>query len=256
MCMTFAIDGQPSGPLEYLMVSKHWERLLLGTPSLWTQLYLQNGADEMARISTFLYLSRNYSLHVDIVTVLPDMDSLRLIIGDISRVATITIRPGASDTFTYLYMRQWKRSASYILATLYNQLLPSLVLSDVRHSGFVLRNNDQWLYWVIFMEIRIKTKTRRGDTVLRALVKPSDDWKYIYEWEDHITRYASVSQYVCKLRSLLNSGKRTIRGYTDQAARVSSINSVAGFASSGMLQPPPHHRGTTKLDTSTTSRCN
>jgi hypothetical protein len=195
MCIAFAIDGQPAGPLEYTVVSKRWESLLLRTPSLWSQVYIQNGEDELARISAFLCFSQNHSLHVDIMTVLPNMDSVQLIARDISRVATILIRPGASEAITYLYMTQWKRSASYILATLYS-LPPPLVLSDGDHTqctGISMNEKDQHFYWVFLMQLTTRT-SRNHDPFHRVSVKPSDDMKYYHMWDEHITRWASIAR--------------------------------------------------------------
>src|SRR4051794_35443052 len=93
LCILFAIDGQPSGPLQFTMVSTQWERLLCDAPPLWSHIYVQNGEDEMARISAFLHLSHDLPLHVDIMTVRPSIDCLQLVANHISRVATISIRP-------------------------------------------------------------------------------------------------------------------------------------------------------------------
>src|ERR1700728_4404589 len=64
--------------------------------------------NEIARISNFLRLSKQCQLHVDVMTVLHTADSLRLVAEHISRVRTISIRPGPSDTFTALQGEQWK----------------------------------------------------------------------------------------------------------------------------------------------------
>jgi hypothetical protein len=94
---------------------------------------------------------------------------------------------------TPLYMEQWKRSASYILSA-----LPLLVLSDVELSlcpGFSLRKNDELFYWVIFMEIDIRTVIK--EAVAHCVpVKVSDDWAYFHMWEDYITRYALIAHYL------------------------------------------------------------
>ena len=74
----------------------------------------------MARITTFLHLSQQSALHVDVMTVLPTVDSLRLVAEHISRVRMISIRHSASDTFTALHAEQWKRAAAYILEILSN----------------------------------------------------------------------------------------------------------------------------------------
>jgi hypothetical protein len=206
MCIAFAIDGQPFGPLEYLMVSKRWEKRLLETPSLWSQVYIQNGEDELARISAFLHLSRGHSLHVDIMiaipnmdsshlVAIPNMDSLQLIASEISRVATISIRPGATKDITSLYMEQWRRSTSYLLATIYSELPPPQVLSNMSHTQcpvLSLRENNRPFHWVTFMEFTMRN-SRKFDPVPHTSVKSAGDWKFFRMWEEHIKRCAKIN---------------------------------------------------------------
>jgi hypothetical protein len=153
--MTFAIDGRKDGPLEFLGVSRRWGSVLLDTPSLWNQIYVENGEDEIARISTFLHLSGGCSLHVDIMTALPTMDSLALIANHISRVTTVSIRPSLADTVTASHMEQWKRAASRILEVLSNGLLD---VKDASCFGISLRENNELYYCIILEE---KTKSFR-----------------------------------------------------------------------------------------------
>jgi hypothetical protein len=49
-CISLSIDGRLAGPLELLAVSRRWDGLLLNTPSLWSQIYIQNREDEMVFI--------------------------------------------------------------------------------------------------------------------------------------------------------------------------------------------------------------
>jgi hypothetical protein len=184
-CIQLAIDGQRAGPLKFLMVSGHWQGVLLNLPLLWSQIHLCNEEDEMALVSTFLYLSKRSPLHVDIQTVLPTTSSLELIAEHSSRVRTISIRPGASNTMTALYMEQWTRAASFTLASLLNGLQPS----DLNHTscfGNTFRDNDQWCYSVTLMhfttETRVYEQTRVDYTDLPGMQRS------FYLWEDHIAR--------------------------------------------------------------------
>jgi hypothetical protein len=154
-CITLSINGRHAGPLELLGVSRRWGRLLLDTPSLWNQIYIQNGEDEVARISTFLHLSKKCSLHVDILTPVPTKDSLHLIAKNISRVTTLSIRPGQLDTVTALRMEQWKQATSHVLA-----MLSQGRASDVKSAscfGISVRENGQLYHYVILMQFAMAT---------------------------------------------------------------------------------------------------
>jgi hypothetical protein len=184
--ISFAIDGLDAGPLELLMVSRRWTRLLLNTPSLWSHIYVQNGEDEMARISTFLYFSRGCSLHVDVMTTLPTMDSLHLIANHISRVATISIRPSFADTVTALYMEQWKRAASRIMEVLSNGPLD---LKDASCFGISLRGNNEMYYCIVFIQFtmgNIENSTDMQGVVTSAGLPAM----YPQTWEERIIRCA------------------------------------------------------------------
>jgi hypothetical protein len=180
--MEFAIAGRLTGPLDYIMVSMHWGRLLFDSPSLWTRIYVQNGEDEMARISTFLYLSKQSPLHIDIMTVLPTVDNLRLVAEHISRVRTISIRPGAPDTVTgLLHTKQWELAASCILATLLN----GMQLCDLESSscfGVHLWNDARSYFHVILMQFIVATRV-------------ASSHELNHTWEGHIGRWASIPQY-------------------------------------------------------------
>jgi hypothetical protein len=181
LCIEFAIAGKSAGPLDFIMVSRHWGRLLLNSPSLWTQIYIQNGEDEIARIFTFLHLSKQSPLHIDIMTVLPTVDSLRLVAEHISRVRTISIRPGKSDTFTALHARHWKLAASFVLETLSN----GMQLSDIESPlcfGVTICGDDQWYYHVIFLQFTVAARVAGADELSRL-------------WEDHIAKYAYTHLY-------------------------------------------------------------
>jgi hypothetical protein len=195
LCISFAIGGRLSGPLELLMVSSPWATLLLNSPSLWTQIYIQNGEDEMARIATFLYFSKRRSLHVDIMTVLPTIASLQLIAEDISRVATISIRPGELDNNAAFPAEQWKEAASNILSTLFNGRLPPDV-EDNPCFGISFRENDQWYYHVILMQftaaVIITSGHDQNGTIFANLSNTETCFR---RWEEYIARCASVLQY-------------------------------------------------------------
>lgn len=63
-CFKFSILDDSAGPLPYLAVSSHWCQALIGTPSLWTTIVIENGEDETARIHTFLHLSQSSLLDI------------------------------------------------------------------------------------------------------------------------------------------------------------------------------------------------
>jgi hypothetical protein len=184
--IAFAIDGVDAGPLELLLISRRWARLLLNTPSLWSQIYIQNGEDEMTRISTFLHFSRGCSLHVDIMTALPAMDSLQLIANHISRVSTITLRPSVSDTDTASHMEWWKDAASRILGRLSDG---PLHVKDTSCFGISLRENDELYYCIILMQFTIG-HTVNGTTHKQASAT-SVGFATAYQlWKEHVTRCA------------------------------------------------------------------
>jgi hypothetical protein len=186
-CMTFAVDGRKDGPLELLAVSRRWAGVLLDTPSLWNQIYIENGEDEMARIATFLRLSRGCSLHVDIMTALPNLDSVQLIVDHISRVSTISIRPSAADTVTALDMQLWEEAASRILGRLSNG---PVAVKDSSCFGISLRENQELYYCVVLMRFTMENTvkgTNMQDSItcdgLPAITYPET-------WEERITRCA------------------------------------------------------------------
>jgi hypothetical protein len=237
-CITLAIDGRQVGPLELLAVSRRWEMLLLDTPSLWNQIYVQNGEDEIARISTFLHLSRKCSLHVDILTSAATRDSLHLIAKHISRVTTISIRPGPLDTVTALRMGEWKQATSHILTMLGN----GLSASDVKHAscfGISLQENGLLYHCIVLMQF-----------VMATMVNATDKQNYITSaglpimvnsgmWEEYIARCALIAHWCCSLLSIsvTEYRQRITQASADQDAnaRIDSIYLFAKLASYGAL---------------------
>ena len=238
MCIAFAIGAQQAGPLELLMVSTRWAALLADTPSLWTQIYIQNGEDEMARIATFLHFSKRRSLHVDVMTVLPTTASLQLIAENISRVATISIRPGALDNDAAFPMEQWKRAASNILSTLFNSRLPADVEDDPCF-GIGFREDDKWCYRVILMRfitaVFVTSGEERGGIVSANL---PNIWAHSHRWEKYIARCAlSHNQHQCTTGAECHRRCTRVSADQDPRVRVASINSIGKLASYGKLQP-------------------
>jgi hypothetical protein len=190
-CVALAIDGREAGPLEFLAVSRRWENALLDTPSLWTQIYVQNGEDEAARISTFLRFSRGCPLHVDVMTALPEVDRLQLIANHMSRITTISIRPGLSDTITSRGMERWRQAAAYNMAMLSNGLTPAAVKSSSCF-GISLREDGQLYYSIIFIHLTMKVTLANSN---RKNHSSSAGLPVIASrrlWEKYITRCATV----------------------------------------------------------------
>jgi hypothetical protein len=222
LCMEFAVAGRVAGPLEFITVSRDWESALLDSPSLWTEIYIQNGEDEIARISTFLHLSKQCKLHVDVMTVLPTVDNLRLVGEHISRVTTISIRPGALDTFTALHAKHWRRTAGYVLESLSNGMHLSEVEPPIE-SSIICRDDGQWYYHVILLHF-----------TMAARVAKSDDHNRM--WEDHLTKYACTS--LCRILYLPLKASKRIPARKDKSrgGRARSISSIATLGSYGELQ--------------------
>jgi len=199
LCMEMVVNGQANGPLGYLLVSTAWQRLLLETTSLWTQIYIQNTEDEMARISTFLHLSKGCSLYVDIMTVLPITDSMQLISENISRVREISIRPGPLDNPSELHAKQWKKTASDHLAKLSYNLLPSDLARTSCH-GISLRENAQLYYHVILVHLTIIETARNSRLNSPAPMDAFDTETCFQIWVEHIARCALTT--IMKRRKL------------------------------------------------------
>lgn len=239
ICMEKVIDGQVNGPLEYMLVSTTWERLLVDAPSLWTQIYIHNGEDETARISTFLYLSQGCSLYVDIIpTAHPDMSSMQAIAENIPRVTAMSIRPGPSKSITALEMDQWKQSSSYNLAKLFNSLTPD----DVDRTscyGFNLRENGQLYYRVVLMQFTMVTRiagNHRQNGFFAADL--SHIWPYFHHWQKYIARYAFITGG-CNDKRVIPGGHQStlnISADWDTSSRTSSITSIVDLTSHGEPQ--------------------
>ena len=191
-CIAFSIDGRHAGPQELLAVSRRWGKLLLETPSLWTQIYIQNGEDEIFRISTFLSLSGKCSLHVNILTSVPTR-GLHLIAEHISRVTTISIMPGPLDTVTALHMGRWKQASSHILTILSNGR--ALHVKSASCFGISLRENGQLFYSIVLMQFAMATAVRATDEqnyiTSAELPVMSDSGT----WEEQVTRYAFLAHW-------------------------------------------------------------
>jgi hypothetical protein len=195
LCMEFAVAGRVAGPLEFIMVSRDWGGALLDLPSLWTQIYIQNGEDEIARISAFLYLSKECQLHVDVTTVLPTADNLRLVGEHISRVRTILIRPGALDTFTPSHAKHWGRTAAYVLESLSNGMHLAEVEPPIE-CRVTRRDDSRWYYHVILLHFTVAARVAKCDKLDRM-------------WDCHLTKYACTSP--CRILSAIESFQKVPR---------------------------------------------
>jgi hypothetical protein len=214
-CIALSIDGRQAGPLELLNISRRWDRLLLDTPSLWNQIYIQNGEDEITRISIFLHLSKRCSLHVDILTPVSTMDSLHLIADNISRVTTISIRPGPLDTATALRMEQWNKATSRILAMLSN----GLFASDVKNAscfGISLRENGQLYNCIVLMQFAMAATVNATDKKICITSVEPPVMANSEMWEEQVARcasnvhwcYSSLSNSVTECRQKNHSSFR------------------------------------------------
>jgi hypothetical protein len=232
-CMAFAIDGRRDGPLELLAVSRRWAKVLLDTPSLWNQIYIENGEDEITRVYTFLYLSGGCSLHVDIMTALPNLESLQLIVDHVSRVSTISIRPSVADTVTALDMRRWEQTASRILGRLSDS---PLAVKDSSCFGICLRENQELYYCVVLMQFTmgntVNSTNMQGSITSAGLPATT----YPETWEECITRCARSFVEELSLNIVTEYCKRRTRISVDANtnARTDSINSLVNLASHRM----------------------
>jgi hypothetical protein len=149
--------------------------------------YVDNGEDEIARISTFLYLSRKCSLHVDIMTALPMLDGLELIGDHVSRISTISIRPSVADTVTALHMQRWEQAAARILGRLSNS--PSDV-KDASCFGISLRENQDLYYCIVLMQFTTGNTANSSNMIDSSEIPVLG---YPQTWEECITRCAYPS---------------------------------------------------------------
>lgn len=191
LCIELVIDGEKAGALEVFMVSKRWQRFLIGTPSLWTSIYIQDGEDESARISTFLHLSKTHQLHLDIMAVDLPPETLQLVAENMFRVKSISIRPRVMDNTTFL-TESWPLAASATLARLSNGLLPSDT-KDVFCSGISLDNNGQLHYHPIAIQLALSRRENgRGNKSLTIPVHDMEKFHWI--WVEFFERYVSFTR--------------------------------------------------------------
>lgn len=176
LCIQFAVDGQIDGPLRLIMVSKCWESHLLGSPSLWSRIYLQNGEDEMARITAFLHLSKDCRLHVDITTIFPNLDSVQLIAENISRVKHVIIRPSVLTRNS----EQWGRAASDILARLLRNSVPADIESTSCF-GISHLKDEKMYYSIVVMQLTVRDWINISQDQNHTV--PAGD-----VWKPHVTR--------------------------------------------------------------------
>ncbi|KAG8851304.1 hypothetical protein FS842_011244 [Serendipita sp. 407] len=156
ICIQLAIHGQPTGPLELMMVSRRWKGALLDTPLLWSRIQLQSTEDELGRVRTFLRLSKECPLDIDIVATLSTEKTLRLIQPHLSRVKSVSIRPDLSHHKTVVHRQQWLGVASFILATFFNQITPPNV--QISHSGMYRTEDTQMQYYPNLIQFESTTK--------------------------------------------------------------------------------------------------
>jgi hypothetical protein len=229
--MEMAIGGQVNGPLEYMAVSTAWQRHLLDTPSFWTQIYILNTEDEMARISVFLHLSKESLLYVDVMTVLPTAGSMELISENISRVGEISIRPGSSNASSELYTEQWKQAASNHLARLSYNLLPS-DLARTSCYGISLRENGHLYYRVVLVHLTLLNTERNYRPNIPALMDMFDTGTCFYMWEKHLARYALTTLTRENCTEYWQSAIH-LSAEEDSRGRTSSIASIVDCIHSG-----------------------
>jgi hypothetical protein len=191
-CIELAIHSQPAGPLAFLAVSQNWQRELLQTPALWTQICIQNDEDETARIWAFLHLSESSPLDVFVTTVLPTTDSLQLIKPHLSRVKTISIRSNTPHPPTALYAEQWRQAASNVMATFSDQLAPWNA-TDYSCSGRRI-GVKPGVYHVATMQFSIsyhETKLASGEEQSREnSVGLSEEQDIFGIWQTYLSRCA------------------------------------------------------------------
>jgi hypothetical protein len=173
--------------LDFLAVSQSWGSKLLESPLLWTTIHLRNTKDEMARVHTFLELSRDCLLDVDILTVLRSTESLQLIKPHLHRVATISIRPDTPYPRTALHAQLWQRAASYILATFSDKLTPSRVenISCVGTGDLDVRPVQ---YHVDVMRLILSSPVVKAEQLHDQSANPSDMPIRTQIWERFISR--------------------------------------------------------------------
>jgi hypothetical protein len=89
-CLSLATRDSAEGPLPYLAVSNHWSEAILSSPTLWTQIVINNGEDEEARLHTFLHLSA--SLLLDVVCAVDGhVQSLQLLAQSRMKIRSLVV---------------------------------------------------------------------------------------------------------------------------------------------------------------------
>ncbi|KIM28043.1 hypothetical protein M408DRAFT_24069 [Serendipita vermifera MAFF 305830] len=196
-CLEFALYKRPAGPLELMAVSHAWDVFLLTSSILWRHIYIRNGEDETARVQTFLELSTNYPLDIDITTILPDVKVLHLLEPHLPRVHTIAIRPFKPHLITAIYGEQWRQSVAYILT----QSFPRLKPHDLKDSHCSLR--VLWGTYPLQQHVavmRFETKNNYGSDQRNPRF-PTNALPSIRVWEEHITS----RRHQCERRSDLTN---------------------------------------------------
>jgi hypothetical protein len=193
-CIELAVHDQPAGPLPFITVSPNWQRELLHSPVLWSQIWIQNDPDETARIWTFLCLSGCSPLDIYITTVLPTTENVQLIKSHLSRVKTISIRAKIPHPLTTLHGTQWKQAASSVMATFSDRLTP-WDATDYSCSGRLI-GTDTGVYHVAVIEFLISCPEATVEIAGRQgqddSVSLSDQQKRSSVWENYISRYACL----------------------------------------------------------------
>jgi len=101
-----------------------------------------------------------------------------------SRVRTISIRPGESDYVTALDAEEWKSEASRVL----KGLSKDMQLFDVeshRCFGVTIRTDEESYYHVILMQLTV--------TARAAVAASSAELDHM--WKEYIAMYASISWF-------------------------------------------------------------
>jgi hypothetical protein len=106
-CLSLAADDSADGPLPYLTVSTHWSETILSSPALWTQIIIDNGEDEEARLHTFLHLSGSQLLDVVCVGEIP-IQSLQLLTQSRMRIRSLVVYRSTEDRSMTISVLLWR----------------------------------------------------------------------------------------------------------------------------------------------------
>jgi hypothetical protein len=91
-CLSLAIHDFATGPLAYLAVSPDWSETILNSPTLWTQIIIDDGEDEEARLHIFLHLSASQLLDVSCMMDGPTQ-SMQLLAQNRMRIRSLVVEP-------------------------------------------------------------------------------------------------------------------------------------------------------------------